>query len=238
MIEAFDKVLQDNSLPMYKPGHYGTYDPSKNRNIMTGEQMFDEDKIILVEMLGDIVFFDWMNRKRGIQSVDEFSRAVGTFKENRKHTTALDFAAQVHLDIQSTLRTTAEYGWSDMAKYAAHSRRSLETNFEFHKTLTVVDGWTKENDMILRRVMQNLGYWVEKDLIQDRKDDIVSAYSTLHTLPTRSANFMKFRKSGLVRFGADSVDPKLIVYRPPIPQRSRSRSSGATLCSVALCCLE
>ena len=71
---------------------------------MSGPKKFDEDKMLLPEILADIVFFDYINRKNGILATDEFSKAVRVFRAERRHILTLDFAAQIHLDIHHIAR--------------------------------------------------------------------------------------------------------------------------------------
>lgn len=173
LLESFGDVLRDNSVPLYKPGFYGVFDESKDRAKMSGTQKFDEDKVILLEILSDITFFDYINRKTGVPAVDEFSMAVGLFRERRQLPLALDFAAQVHLDIRHILRGKSATAFNDLQKYAKFAAGSLKQNFEFHEKLRI-DNWPRQNDEILTSISERIRSWAILDTFQQSKEKIVS----------------------------------------------------------------
>jgi hypothetical protein len=172
LLASFRDVLDNTDLPLYKPGFYGKFDETKDRAKMSGPQKFDEDKIILLETTSDIVFFDYINRKSGFTGADEFSKAVGIFRENRQHTLTLDFASQIHLDIRQVLRSKPEMAWSNLQTYAFSSKASLEQNMSFHKNLKIKT-WPKQNDFCLQAIMHKTTTWVERDNFQDIKQKTV-----------------------------------------------------------------
>ncbi|PNA17661.1 hypothetical protein C1Y16_34995, partial [Pseudomonas sp. MPR-ANB1] len=51
ILESFTHVLQNDHLPVYKKGYFGTYDAKANRERMPVGQKFNEDKIILLQLL-------------------------------------------------------------------------------------------------------------------------------------------------------------------------------------------
>jgi hypothetical protein len=173
LLQSFADVLRDTDLPLYKAGYFGKYDTTIDRDMLSGPQKFDEDKIILLEILGDIVFFDYINRKEGFPAADEFSRGVSLFREQHRHTLALDFAAQIHLDIQHILRAQSRMAWEDLNLYSLNSKVSLEQNIAFHENLRI-DNWPKENDLVLRAILGNITRWIEHDTFTESKKKIVS----------------------------------------------------------------
>lgn len=173
LIESFGDVLRDSPLPLYKPGFFGIYDSTRNRGAMSGPDKFDEDKIILLEILSDIVFFDYINRKTGLPATDEFSKAVGLFREQGRHTLALDFAAQIHVDIQHALRRKPNMAWIDLRNYAINSKVSLDRNFKFHEKVKI-DNWPPNNDLGLKSILDKIDRWVIVDTFQKSKTEMVS----------------------------------------------------------------
>jgi hypothetical protein len=173
MLESFADVLSNTDLPLYKSGHFGYYDGTVDRSTLSGPEKFDEDKAILSEILSDIVFFDYVNRKNGFPAADEFSKEVSFFREQRRHTLALDFAGQVHLDIQHVLRARTRMAWDDLRQYSLLSKTSLEQNFTFHADLSIKN-WGAKNDKGLREILEKIKMWIEHDTFQDSKDEIVS----------------------------------------------------------------
>ena len=110
-----------NYLLLYKLGFLGVYDPTKDRGNMSGPEKFDEDKILLLEVLSDTVFLDYANKKVGLSATDELTTAVVLFREQGRHTLALDFAAQIYLDIQHILRSKSSMALADLRQYALNA---------------------------------------------------------------------------------------------------------------------
>ena len=173
LLQSFADVLRDTDLPLYKAGYFGKYDTTIDRDMLSGPQKFDEDKIILLEILGDIVFFDNIHRKEGFPASDEFSRGVGLFREQQRHTLALDFAAQIHLDIQHILRAQSRMAWEDLNLYSLNSKVSLEHNMAFHENLRI-DNWPTKNDLVLKAILGKITRWIEHDTFTESKKKIVS----------------------------------------------------------------
>ena len=53
LLSSFKNVLSDNHIPISKPGFFGTYDPNSDRSKKSARERFEEDKIILMEMLAN-----------------------------------------------------------------------------------------------------------------------------------------------------------------------------------------
>lgn len=140
---------------------------------MSGLEKFDEDKVLLLEVLSDIVFFDYANRKVGLPAADELTKAVGLLREQGRHTLSLDFAAQIYLDIQHILRGKSGMAWADLQHYALNAKASLRQNFEFHENLKI-ETWPKENDRSLRAISEKIERWFEVDTFQQLKVEMVN----------------------------------------------------------------
>jgi hypothetical protein len=173
VIDAFERVLKVNPQPLYKPEFFGEYNEAAERGKMSGPQKFDEDKIMLLEILGDIVLFNQINRNVGFSGADGFSKLVGIFREDCRHTLTLDFAAQVHLDIRQVLRGRSIQAWSDLRTHAHNSKASLIHNLDFHKSLKV-ETWAIQNDLMLQGIIHKITTWFEQDTFQEQKANIVS----------------------------------------------------------------
>ncbi|KAF2098672.1 hypothetical protein NA57DRAFT_75909 [Rhizodiscina lignyota] len=135
---------------------------------MSGPEKWDEDRAILMETLSDILLFYYINRKIGISATDEFTVAVGRFKNQGRHTLALDFAAQIYLDIRHIFRGESGQAWVDFRQYARNAKASLEQNFELHEKLRI-ENWPRQNDEALRVILSKVGRLVEVDTMQREK---------------------------------------------------------------------
>lgn len=168
LVDAFRRVLKVNDLPLYKPGFYGMFDPAKDRASMTGGEKSDEDKVLLLELLSDIVFFHHAIKAGQLKATDEFTKAVALLKSQDRHTMAFDFAAQIYLDIQQCLRGQSAVGVVDLQTYVMVCKESLNQNFEFHANLSI-ENWPRENDQPLRMISEVMERWLLKDAYGELK---------------------------------------------------------------------
>jgi hypothetical protein len=129
---------------------------------MTGAEKFDEDQVLLLESLSDIVFFHYVNKGVQLKATDEFTKAVALLKSQGSQTMALDFAAQIHLDIQQCLRGRSAVGAADLQTYVETCKKSLVQNLNFHTKLRV-DGWPRENDEPLKMTLEVMERWLLGD---------------------------------------------------------------------------
>lgn len=180
LVDAFRRVLEGNGLPLYRPGFYGVFDPSKDRASMTGGENADEDKVLLLELLSDIVFFHHANKAGQLKATDEFTKAVALLKSQDRHTMALDFAAQIHLDIQQCLRGQSAVGVVDLQTYVLACKGSLSQNFEFHANLRV-ENWPRENDQPLRMISEVMERWLLEDAYAELKAKNVCISTSSYT---------------------------------------------------------
>ncbi|KAF2652521.1 hypothetical protein K491DRAFT_781027 [Lophiostoma macrostomum CBS 122681] len=165
IVGQFSKRLNEKkSLVKYKPGLYGVFDPSKDREAMSATEKFDEDRLLLLELLPDIGFLQLANRDGDLKATDALTRGVGLLKEPNSHTMTLDFSAQVHLDIQYCLRGKSSMGFADLREFALNAKASLQQNLQFHERLRV-DSWPKKNDKALEVIMGLIEYWLEDDAV-------------------------------------------------------------------------
>ena len=51
LLQSFTSLIQANTVPVYKPGHFGTYNPKADRSKMSVAERFNEDKILMLELL-------------------------------------------------------------------------------------------------------------------------------------------------------------------------------------------
>jgi hypothetical protein len=62
LLDTFvDDILQPNSVPFMKRGHFGIYDPTRDRTKMTDTQQQHEDTIVLLEILPEFCFIQRYN---------------------------------------------------------------------------------------------------------------------------------------------------------------------------------
>jgi hypothetical protein len=95
LLLSFRDVLQPRGLPVFKKGHFGFYDPTANRERMSAAQRFNEDKIILLELLPEFAQIQRLKIQLPVQ--DEITREMVRFVETKEVPLSLCFAAQILL---------------------------------------------------------------------------------------------------------------------------------------------
>ncbi|KAI8210821.1 hypothetical protein K4K52_011656 [Colletotrichum sp. SAR 10_76] len=142
-LKEFQAVLQPNTLPLFKPGFFGTYDPTSKFETKSPEDKFQEDQVIMMEFFGELMAVirslpDWPVE-------DEFLRGMRDMDTTKDVPFYLVFAAQVFLDIHHILGNEVERGFQEMSTETNIMRNNLESHLEFHKDLKI-DSWTRKHD--------------------------------------------------------------------------------------------
>ncbi|KAF2146868.1 uncharacterized protein K452DRAFT_242024, partial [Aplosporella prunicola CBS 121167] len=159
-LNAFLDVIGSGYIPVYKPGHYGIYHPSSDRNEKSSRQKFQEDKIILMELLPEFALV-CMNTNT-IPAQDELTRGLRVLFKTRKMSFAVVFAAQIFLDIHYMLRDDVVRGFKDLQQTAQLIQGSLNQNFKFHASLRI-ENWPPSNDQGLHDILARINDWVTTD---------------------------------------------------------------------------
>lgn len=53
LLQSFLAVIQNDNIPVYKPGYYGNYNAKADRFKMSVIEKFNEDKILLLELFSE-----------------------------------------------------------------------------------------------------------------------------------------------------------------------------------------
>lgn len=166
LMSSFKDVLEPEVLPVFKPSHFGTYDPSSDRNSKSPRDKFREDKIVLLETLPDFCVLAYVGD--AIPAEDEMARGM---LEMVKHNTTpiwLVFAAQIFLDIHHRLRQKVNQGFHEMVRSATYVETSIKNAMKFHENLRV-DNWPKHNDQGLLQILERITHWVKNDIVHDTR---------------------------------------------------------------------
>lgn len=102
LLDAYSAVMKPGILPSYKSGFYDTYNPSSNRSKKSGREKWEEDRIILLEILLD--FFVINRISYALPAEDEIIRALRPFMNNKLITFPVLMARQVFFDTHHVLR--------------------------------------------------------------------------------------------------------------------------------------
>ncbi|KAF1989571.1 hypothetical protein K402DRAFT_390531 [Aulographum hederae CBS 113979] len=168
LLESFSDVLQDGELPSIKPGYFGKYDPLRDRSKLSSRDKFNEDKILLLEVLPDFCFLIEVTKGSHIPGEDEFTRLLRDFYKTKTVSLPLAFAAQVFLDIQHILRDEVARGYVELCMDAKNIETTINQNLGFHENLRI-ENWPKQNDQVMRDITRRIQTWVRSDAVAAAK---------------------------------------------------------------------
>jgi hypothetical protein len=154
LLESFLDVLVPGTAPLMKPGYYGVYNPESDREKMSDRGKFNEDKILLLELLPDFYLLCY-GKSGAMLSEDEFTRGLRTYFGNKKVSIWLSFAAQIFLDINHLLRARSVTGIFELQRAGQYIEKSIEGSLEFHANLKSPN-WVKENEEVVRGLLRQI----------------------------------------------------------------------------------
>jgi hypothetical protein len=163
LLDSFRDVLRDGQIPVSKPGYFGSYDPSSDRQKKGARQQFEEDKIVLMEIMSDVCWLTAITP--GIPAEDNFTRMARVMRKDGIIALWSVFAAQVFVDVNHILRGRVDSGFRELQRHARKIKLTLEKNFEFHKSLRIAN-WPKSNDKGLQNILVTMDEFVFNDPVQ------------------------------------------------------------------------
>ncbi|TEA17734.1 hypothetical protein C8034_v010026 [Colletotrichum sidae] len=165
LLDAFSRVLTPRGIPLFKPGYYGIYDPSSNRETKSGQEKFQEDQILIMELCTELVLI--ARRLPTWPVEDGLLRGMKELIETRELPFSLVFAVQIYLDIHHSLREDVVRGLHEMVKSTSIIRNDVARHLEFHQNLKIRT-WPASNDAVLKSMNMMIG-WLGRDPIHDVK---------------------------------------------------------------------
>ncbi|KAI1172734.1 hypothetical protein F4777DRAFT_560686 [Nemania sp. FL0916] len=153
LVDAFSRVITPNNLPIYKEGMFGTYDPSSNRDTMSGYEKFCEDRALLMPFFTELITVCITVIDYPIK--DEFLRSMAEMEKTKKTPFPMVFAAQVFLDIHHVLRTDVSRAFETFQSGARVLCDEIQAHLEFHKNLRI-DTWPRSNDQFMINITTNI----------------------------------------------------------------------------------
>ncbi|RMZ42085.1 hypothetical protein AFCA_006829 [Aspergillus flavus] len=169
LLQSFVLMVDAQHVPQYKPCFYGQYDSTSDWTKMTAREKFTEDKIILIEHLGEFALL--CMRVLKMVAEDELTRGIHIAFRTNKIPLVLTFATQVYLDIHHILRKDITRGYTDLETTARQVSNSIELDFKRHKSLRV-ETWPPSNDLLFKNIQQTIDYWVRYDPLIKAKEKL------------------------------------------------------------------
>jgi hypothetical protein len=165
MLDGFMAVLRPGQLLLFKPGHYGTYNPGSDRSRKTGPEKWQEDKILIMEACTELMTIIRTLPQWPVE--DELLRGMKEMDETHKVPFYLVFSAQVYLDIHHLLRDQVGRGLQEMAHQSNIMRNDLKSHLTFHENLKIKT-WSTTNDKILTNAEKMIA-WLGEDPVHQVK---------------------------------------------------------------------
>ncbi|KAI9738395.1 MAG: hypothetical protein M1834_008898 [Cirrosporium novae-zelandiae] len=180
-LEALCRVLEPGCIPLYKPGHFGRYDPLQDRSKMSPAKKLEEDKIILLEIFPEFAILEQFDMN--MPSQDEFTRGMRRMVKTREIPLWLAFATQVHLDIHHVLRENVSKGFQELRLAGLRTRKILDDHFQLSRSLPYPGTWPKRNDRGLEQIKEMIDFWITRDNLYEVKK---------HAAPVQSMDHQEF----------------------------------------------
>ncbi len=175
LLMSFRDVLRPGHLPVFKKGHFGTYDPKANRDRMSAAQKFDEDKIILLELLPEFALIQQVEIDMPVR--DEITRSLVKYVEDKEVPVALCFATQLLMDVHHTLRRHKNKAFNDLRLSGMRILKTIQEYWDFSKTFSTKPAfWSAEAEQMIERLHGTVKAWVEGDVLYDGKLQCLPAW--------------------------------------------------------------
>lgn len=166
LLSSFGNVIQPGDVPIYKPGHYGTYDAKSDRDSKAARAKFREDKVVLLQILPEFCLIASLTDI--FPAEDEMIRGMRLMVSKKPVTMWLTFAAQIFLDVNHILRDTVIRGLYDLQRNAKFIENSISQVLEFHEDLRV-ETWPRSNDKALVEISDLIKRYVAEDVVQNAR---------------------------------------------------------------------
>ncbi|KAF4987340.1 hypothetical protein FDECE_15474 [Fusarium decemcellulare] len=170
-VEALDAGYL-HELPLINEGMFGKYDANSNRDSKTGQEKFEEDKVLLMEYLPELITVVLrIPRKYPIE--DEFLRGMRVLENKSTVPFSLVFAAQVFLDIHHTMRAEAETSFKAMVCEVDEMGEALEEHLDQFPHYLGAYNWPASADERLEDLTRAIT-WMGKNPVRAQKIKVYS----------------------------------------------------------------
>ncbi|KAL2816714.1 hypothetical protein BJX63DRAFT_430095 [Aspergillus granulosus] len=171
LLSSFCDILDirdKRQLLPYKAGFFGTYDRASSRSKKSARDRFQEDKLVLLEILSEFLF---LHRLVPVPDPDEdeVTRGLRMMFDTHNIPLWLTFACQIFLDIHHALRESVDKGFHDLKSSAKVVEMSIKLNRNFHSKLRIKT-WPKSNDTAFEALLEYITMWVDHDFTKQVKE--------------------------------------------------------------------
>lgn len=185
-LNSFVPVIEDGTVPSYNPGFFGVYNPKADRAKMSVAEKFNEDKILLAELLPEYAIVPISNPPMPVW--DEMTLGFSDFIQTKKPSLWLSFAAQLLLDSIHATRHTRMRPFDDLRMTALRIGRTIDDHRKLSATHPRPAFWPKEGDELIDSIRSDITGFIEKDALLTAKTAMSSALGK----PNRSTDHLLF----------------------------------------------
>lgn len=151
LLLSLKDVLQPQQLPVFKKGYFGHYNQKASRDRMTASERFDEDELILLELLPEFAMIQQFDIELPVE--DEITKGLVAFVEDKKVPVWLCFATQVLLDVHHGLRHSNGRAFNDLRLSALSISKTIDEHWDFSRPfVSTPTSWPKEGDQNIQTV--------------------------------------------------------------------------------------
>ena len=163
LLESFCDVIESNTAPILKPGHFGIYDPNVDRSQLSARQQFQEDKIILLEALPEFFIASKLGRNH-LPVTDELTSGLLSTFSSKTAPLWVIYACQIFVDINHVLRANVSSGLSELRMTGVRATVSLTLYFESSGPRTFVN-WPASNEQAVKGITGFIDQWIKEDAL-------------------------------------------------------------------------
>lgn len=166
ILSSLQDVIQDGSVPQYKPGFLGFRDRRTHWHDKSPRDQVQDDRLLLMEAFPDLVLMSMITSRMPLAE-DELMRGIRQMAPGKDIPLWLVFAVQCFLDAQHELKSGISKAHDQLQNHAKSIRASIDQNLKFHKKLRIVN-WPKENDERFTEMMYVIDEWIVKDAVAEK----------------------------------------------------------------------
>lgn len=180
LLAGFCDVLQPHHAPIYRPGHYGIYDPDIDRGQLNDYERFLEDKIIISESMTEFFVLS-KSGDQGILVLDELSKGLLDMFRTKKISLSLTFATQVYVDIHHVLRANVKRALTDMRAAGIRASISIQKYRDSPGPRTF-ENWPQSNEDYVTQIAKFIDDWAKGDALRIPREQIIRPHLPRSTL--------------------------------------------------------
>lgn len=165
LLWSYEEVLAPGECPVMKPGHFGVYEPKRDRTKLSDAEKQNEDLIVLMELLPE--FTKLSRTKLPVPAQDELTTGLRKMMEaNAMAAMPMHgiFCTQILLDIHHVLREDTSRPFEQLQATGKRVISTLDDYFRYSRGRSIMN-WPPQNDEVFRRISALAKDWTVTDIV-------------------------------------------------------------------------